>query len=127
MLRRRKRSLALVAVTALGGSVVVVAPGSASAPPVGPLPTGPTAAIQTRAGELVAFALPARSNGRVWRIANTVDGNVIREVSEGDLGNQVVLVFKAVGPGKATVAFGLTRGERSAASESRRFVVSVRA
>jgi hypothetical protein len=126
MLRRRTRSLGLAAFTALAGSVIVVSPGSASAPPVGPSPPGPTAAIQTRAGELVAFALPARSNGRVWRIANTVDGKVIREVSEGDLGNQVVLVFKAVGPGKATVAFGLTRGERSAASESRRFVVSVR-
>jgi len=126
MHRRRKRVFALAAFAALTVSAVFASAGSASAPPVGPLPPGPTAAIQTRAGELVAFALPVRSNGRVWRIANTVNAKVIREVSEGDLGNQVVLVFKAMGAGKATVAFGLTRGERSAASESRRFVVSVR-
>jgi hypothetical protein len=98
----------------------------ASAPPVGPLPAGPASTIQTRAGELVAFALPHRSNGRVWRIANTVNANVLRQVSEADVGDQVVLVFRATGPGKAVVSFGLTRGERPKAYESRRFTVNVR-
>jgi hypothetical protein len=38
----------------------------------------------------------------------------------------VVLVFRAAGPGKAVVSFGLTRGERAKAYESRRFTVNVR-
>jgi hypothetical protein len=37
-----------------------------------------------------------------------------------------VLLFKGVGTGKAAVAFGLTRGERPKAFESRRFFVQVR-
>lgn len=98
----------------------------ASAPPVGPLPVGPTSTIQTRTGELVAFALPHRGNGRVWRIANAVNAKVLRQVSEADVDDQVVLVFKAAGPGTVVVSFGLTRGERSKAYESRRFTVSVR-
>lgn len=99
---------------------------SASAPPVGPLPTGPASTIQTRTGELVAFALPHRSNGRVWRIASTVNAKVLLQVSEADVGDQVVLVFRAAGSGTAVVSFGLTRGERPKAYESRRFTVSVR-
>jgi hypothetical protein len=67
-----------------------------------------------------------RSNGRVWRIARQFDSGVVRQVSEGDLGNDVVLVFKAVGKGTTTVSFGLTRGETARAYESRRFVVHVR-
>jgi hypothetical protein len=72
----------------------------ATAPPVGPLPTGPTAAIQTETGELVAFALPHRANGRSWRIARSVNPHVLRQVSEADIGRQVVLVFKAAGRGR---------------------------
>ena len=121
----RHRTIASVA-----GAFVAAAAGaassSASAPPVGPLPAGPASTIQTRTGELVAFALPHRSNGRVWRIANTVNAKVLAEVSEADVDNQVVLVFKAAGPGKAVVSFGLTRGERAKAYESRRFTVTVR-
>ena len=113
-------------VVALIASAVVAGSGFASAPPVGPLPSGPRSAIQTRTGELVAFALPHRAGGRVWRIARSVDSQILRQVSEADVGNQVVLVFKAAGPGTAEVAFGLTRGERPKAFESRRFTVSVR-
>ena len=115
-------SLAAVCIVAAVG----VASSSASAPPVGPLPAGPASTIQTRTGELVAFALPHRSNGRVWRIANAVNAKVLVQVSEADVDTQVVLVFKASGPGTAVVSFGLTRGERSKAYESRRFTVSVR-
>lgn len=113
-------------VVALIAAAIVAASSLASAPPVGPLPAGPASTIQTRAGELVAFALPHRSNGRVWRIANTVNANVLRQVSEADVGDQVVLVFRAAGPGKAVVSFALTRGERPKAYESRRFTVNVR-
>src|SRR4051794_17949585 len=73
--------------------------GTAFAPPVGPLPSGPTSTIQTQVGQLVAFALPHRPSGRVWRVARTIDPAVLVQVSEGDLGTNVVLVFKAKGKG----------------------------
>jgi hypothetical protein len=122
----RHRTITGSVVAASIASAVVAGSGLASAPPVGPLPSGPSSAIQTRTGELVAFALPHRAGGRVWRIARSVDPRVLRQVSEADVGNQVVLVFKAAGPGTAVVMFGLTRGERPKAYESRRFTVSVR-
>jgi hypothetical protein len=99
----------------------------ADAPPLGPLPSGPTSTIQTQTGQLVAFALPRRTNGRVWGVARKFDANVVREVSEGDVGRAtVVVVFKAVGRGTTTVVFGLTRGETAKAFESRRYTVQVR-
>jgi hypothetical protein len=100
--------------------------GLADSPPVGALPSGPTSIIQTQKGQLIAFALPKRSAGRVWRIARRFDATVVRQVSEADVGNNVVLVFKASGSGTTTVAFGLTRGETSKAFDSRRFTVRVR-
>ena len=113
-------------VLALIVTAVVAGSGRATAPPLGPLPSGPTSAIETHTGELVAFALPHRTAGRVWRIAKSVNPRVLRQVTEGDIGEQVVVVFKATGPGTAVVAFGLTRGERPKVFESRRFTVSVR-
>ena len=107
-------------------AAALAAPALATAPPVGPLPKGPTSTIRTQKGELVSFALPRRSGGRVWRVARQFNSRVVRQVSEADAGNSVVLVFKAVGNGTTTVAFGLTRGETAKAYESRRFVVTVR-
>jgi hypothetical protein len=99
---------------------------TAAAPPVGPLPSGPTSTIQTQVGQLVAFALPHRANGRVWRIARAIDSTVLVQVGEADVGANVVLVFKAKGKGAATVSFALTRGETAKAYEARRFTVNVR-
>src|SRR3954471_20241522 len=107
-------------------AAALAAPALADAPPVGPLPKGPSSTIRTQTGQLVAFALPGRSSGRVWRVARPFDARVVRQVSEADVGNSVVLVFKAVGSGTTTVAFGLTRGETAKAYESRRFTVRVR-
>ena len=125
----RSHSPTALGATALGAVSAVVlalaAPAVASAPPVGPLPKGPVSTIQTTRSELVAVALPHRSGGRVWRIAGSVNAKVIREVSEADVGAQVVVVFRAVGAGTASVTFGLTRGETSKAYESRRYVVRV--
>ena len=98
----------------------------ASAPPVGQLPAGPTSTIATQHGELVAVSLPHRANGRVWRIARAFDGNVLAQVGEADVGNNVVLVFKAKRAGTTTLVFGLTRGETAKAFESRRFAIHVR-
>jgi hypothetical protein len=97
----------------------------ADSPPVGSLPPGPTSTIQTQKGQLVAFALPGRSPGRVWRIARGFDKTVVSQVSEANVGATTVLVFRAVGPGTATVTLALTRGETAKAFESRRFVVRV--
>ena len=53
--------------------LVLAASAAASAPPVGPLPAGPTAKITTARGELFAVALPAQPSGRVWRLKGSID------------------------------------------------------
>ena len=123
----RHRYVALVAAaTVLTATVATVAGArAAAAPPVGPLPSGPTSTIQTQVGQLVAFALPHRPSGRVWRIARAIDSKVLVQVGEADVGANVVLVFRAKGKGSATVSFGLTRGETAKAYEARRFSVKV--
>ncbi|MCW2965974.1 MAG: hypothetical protein JWO17_3226 [Actinomycetia bacterium] len=124
---RHRFSAVVAAVAALTVALAAMAvAGTASAPPVGPLPSGPTTTINTQVGQLVAFALPHRPNGRIWRVARTIDSAVLVQVSEGDVGANVALVFKAKGKGSVNVSFGLTRGERTKAYEARRFVVNVR-
>jgi hypothetical protein len=126
-MKGRHRFIALFAVAA-GMTVAlgtVAGARTAAAPPVGPLPSGPTSTIQTQVGQLVAFALPHRPSGRVWRIARAIDSKVLVQVGEADVGVNVVLVFKAKGKGTATVSFGLTRGETAKAYEARRFSVKV--
>jgi hypothetical protein len=118
--------VAVTAVVVAGfGAGVLAAAGLASAPPVGPLPAGPSSTIKTTKGQLVAFALPHRTSGRVWRVARAPKASVLRQVSEADIGNQVVLVYVATGRGTTNVAFGLTRGEAPKAYESRQYTVSV--
>jgi hypothetical protein len=107
-------------------ALVAVSSATASAPPVGPLPAGPTTTIQTTRGELVAVALPHRPGGRVWRIARPFDSGIVTEVREADVGGSVVVVFRARATGSTILRFGLTRGERATAYEARRFVIRVR-
>jgi hypothetical protein len=115
------------ALTVLAAVAATTAAGArATAPPVGPLPAGPTTTVVTSSGELVAVALPHRSGGRVWRIARAFDSKVIRQVSEADVGSNVVLVFKTARAGNVKLAFALTRGETAKALESRTFNVRVR-
>ena len=105
-----------------GGAAVAVADST----PVGPLPAGPVASIEAERGELVALALPQRSGGRVWRVARPIDADVLRQVSEGNVGSSVVLVFRARSVGRTTVSLALTKGDASSkALESRRFRVHV--
>lgn len=124
--RHRFSALVAVAAALTVALATIAGAGTASAPPVGALPSGPTTTITTQVGQLVAFALPHRANGRVWRVARAVDSAVLVQVSEGDVGTNVALVFKAKGKGTAKVSFGLTRGETAKAYEARRFVVNVR-
>lgn len=107
----RKLLAVLVAATPLA----VVAGAAADSTPVGPLPAGPVTTVTSERGSLVAVALPGQkaSSGLVWRLARRVDSRVLRQVSEADIGSDVVVVFRAVGRGRSTVAFGLTRGESS--------------
>jgi hypothetical protein len=118
--------LRFIATAAAAAAVLVLAvPVRASAPPVGPLPPGPVTRIGTQTGALVAVALPHRANGLVWRLARGVDPRVLREVSEADVGKDVVVVYRAGRPGSARLAFGLTRGETSGARASLMFLVTV--
>ena len=105
-------------------SVVTLACGAAAAlagsTPIGPLPAGPTSNIDVQHGELVAVAVPQRSSGRIWRIARRFDPKVLRQVSEGNVGSLVVLVFRAGSAGRTTVSLALTKSDTSAkAFESR--------
>jgi hypothetical protein len=71
--------------------------------------------ISTKHGQLIAVALPsapARS-GLVWRIARRYDSRVVREVSEANVGRNVVVVFKVVGTGRTSIVFAQTRGDAS--------------
>jgi hypothetical protein len=118
----RFRLLAATVTVALLGA----AGAAASAGPVGPLPKGPVSTIVTTRGSLVAVALPHRANGRVWRLARPVSPVVLREVSEADVGKDVVVVFRAYAAGHVKVAYGLTRGETRHAYASLTFDVTVR-
>jgi hypothetical protein len=126
-MNRRHRYIAVVAGAAALIAILASVAGArtAAAPPVGPLPSGPSSTIQTQVGQLVAFALPHRPSGRVWRIARAINSRVLVQVGEADVGANVVLVFKAKAKGSATVSFGLTRGETAKAYEARRFIVKV--
>jgi hypothetical protein len=124
MVRTKGRFSGLVAVAATAAAVIAGV-ALADSTPVGPLPNGPVSMIQTQKGQLVAVALPHRANGRVWRVARPYNARVLQQVGEADVGANVVVVFKATGPGTTTIAFGLTRGETAKAYESRRFTVKV--
>ena len=115
-----------IALIGIAAAIVLVAPAWAAAPPVGPLPAGPTTQITTQRSQLVAVALPAQPSGRVWRLKGSIDTRIVREVSEADVGKDVVIVFRTVSRGATTLSYGSTRGETSKAYAARRFHVTVR-
>jgi hypothetical protein len=119
-MRRVAVALVLPAL-ALGVAAVV----NAAAPPVGALPAGPRSTIATHTGQLVAVALPHRAAGRSWRIARPFDATVLTEVSEADVGANVVLVFATHHTGRATLRFALTRGDSAKALEAKTVIVRV--
>ena len=87
----------------------------ADSTPVGPLPPGPITTTTTKPGLLVAVALPHASSasGLIWRIARRFNSNLVTQVSEADVGSNVVLVFKVVGRGKTSIVIAQTRGDTS--------------
>jgi hypothetical protein len=108
------RLLAL-AIAGLAAAVLSTPPARADSTPVGPLPAGSITTTTTKAGLLVAVALPHASSasGLVWRIARPYDSSVVKQVSEADVGTTVVLVFKVVGRGQTSIVFAQTRGDAS--------------
>jgi len=112
-----------VCAVALG---VLVAPAAATAPPVGPLPPGPTIPLAAKAGRTfrITVAKP-RVAGRVWRIARPYDPRVVREVREGETTTTIWWSFRAVHAGRTTIVLAQTLGERPHAYAARRIRVSV--
>jgi hypothetical protein len=86
---------------------------SATAPPVGKLPTAQVVRQDVRRGSLVALALPATKAGTVWRVARPFDGHVAAEVEERTLRSSIVIVFRAGAPGHTRIVYALTAGETS--------------
>jgi hypothetical protein len=109
-----RKPLAL-AIAGLAAAVLATPPARADSTPVGPLPAGPITTTTTKPGLLVAVALPHASSasGLVWRIARRYDARVVKQVSEADVGANVVLVFKVVGRGQTSIVFVQTRGDAS--------------
>ena len=129
MIVRGMRS-ALLAL-ALAAAAVLAAPVGASAPPVGPLPPGPVVTMTVPRGALFAIALPSRpaSTGLVWRAAggaNPAVPHIVRPLWESDVQASVAVIYRAVSVGKATLRYGLTRGETRKAYVSMTYRVTVR-
>jgi hypothetical protein len=99
--------------------------GPATAPPIGPLPTGPVTTIQVRHGLPFALALPHRRGGLVWRGARNSNLAVARPIGEADVGANVVLTYRALRAGRTTLAYALTRGETAKVYEARYFRIVV--
>lgn len=97
---------------------------SATAPPVGPLPAARVTTVKTTRGQLVSVALPTR-RGYAWRVARPIAAHVVRQVGEGEIGRSVVLVFAAVGRGRASIVLAETRGETARAYRAVRYDVTV--
>jgi hypothetical protein len=105
---------------------MLAGPAAATAPPVGPLPPGPTILLPAKAGRTfqVSVAKP-RVAGRVWRIARPYDPRVVREVREGETKTTIWWSFRAVRPGRTTIVLAQTLGERAHAYAARRIRVTV--
>jgi predicted secreted protein len=114
----------LVCVAALGA--LLAAPAAATAPPVGPLPPGPTIPLPVKAGRTfrITVAKP-RVAGRVWRIARPYNARVVRQLREGETKTTIWWSFRAVRPGTTTIVLAQTLGERRHAYAARRIRVTV--
>ena len=124
-----RRAFAFAALAAAVAVAVAIAPASAGSKKIGELPKGPTTRIDVAKGGLVALALPRpdESTGLVWRVARKVDDRVLEQVSEADVEDTVVLVFRAVGRGDGVVKVAQTKGDSSSkAVKAQTYKVHVR-
>jgi hypothetical protein len=114
-------------VCAVALAAFLAGPAAATAPPVGPLPQGPTIRLPAKAGSTfrVSVAKP-RVAGRVWRIARPYNARVVREVREGDTKAAIWWDFRALRHGATTIVLAQTLGERPHAYAARRIRVVVK-
>jgi hypothetical protein len=114
-MRRAAYTITIISLVAVAAAIfAMTALGSAT--PIKSIPRGPITATTTSPGQLTAVALPRPSGayrGYVWRLARRYDKHVVREVGEADVGSNVVVIYRVVGRGRATLVFGLTRGDNS--------------
>jgi hypothetical protein len=98
-----------------GLALAIIAAAQAGSTPVGPLPAGPVSTITTSSNQLVAVALPhaPRQSGLVWRLARHYNSHIVRQISEANVGANILVVFKVVGRGNTSLVFALTRGDAS--------------
>jgi hypothetical protein len=97
----------------------------ASAPPVGPLPSGPVTSIHVQHGQLFAIVVPRPGPGFTWRGARRSDATVARPLDEGELNGNVVFVYRAGRVGTTTVVYALTHGEGYKAFKARYYRITV--
>jgi hypothetical protein len=117
--------LRLITILAAGVAVLALAvPVEASAPPVGPLPKGPVTTVRTPKGTFVSVALP-HLKALSWRLARRVDTRVLVQVGEGDIGQTVVITYRAKAAGHTKVIYAATRGATSTAHAARTYDVTV--
>ncbi|MFL5914844.1 MAG: hypothetical protein ACJ752_04305 [Gaiellaceae bacterium] len=97
-------------------ALAVAARARADSRPVGALPPGPVSTSITAPKQLVAIAMPRAStrSGLVWRLARHYDSHIVRQISEANVGPNVIVVFSVVGRGDTSLVFALTRGDKSA-------------
>lgn len=103
----------------------LVLPAWGSAPPVGPLPKGPTTKIEVAPGLLFSIVLPRPAAGFSWRGARRSDALVARPLDEGELNGNVVFVYRAESVGETTVVYALTKDEQFEARAARFFSIVV--
>ena len=115
---------ARIALMLAAGALTLATTALAAAPPVGPLPPGPTTKISVTKGELFAVALPGVP-GRSWRLKGGYNPRLVHELSEANVGSSIVIVFKAAGHGTTKLAYGATRGETAKAYAAKRFTITV--
>jgi hypothetical protein len=113
--RARFSMLVVQTVVAPALMLFVASAARAESTPVGTLPDGTVSTVNTQRGALVAVALPRPkpSTGLVWRLARNVDSKIVRQADEVESASSVVVVFRVVGRGTASIVFALTRGESS--------------
>jgi hypothetical protein len=112
----RRGPIALgLATLSIGLGLAAAAAARGDSTPIGPLPGGPVATITTSPNQLVAIALPRspKASGLVWRLARQYDSSVVRQISEADVGANVVVVYKVLSRGKTSLVYALTRGDTS--------------
>ncbi len=109
------------------GALALAAGAGASAPPVGPLPAGPTKHLVLKPGATATLSLPKLADpALVWRVARPYDAHVVTQQEEGETRYTVWLRFKAVRAGSTSIRVALTRGETRAALLSETLRVDVR-